>query len=45
MSGDHALNLVSESVLGLFGERRELEIMLFNFRERRHISKEEPPSP
>lgn len=42
LSCDRALNRVSESVLGLFGEDIELEIMLFNYRERGLIPKEEP---
>lgn len=42
LCGVHALNRISESDLGLFGEGRELEIMLFNCRERGLILKEEP---
>lgn len=45
LSGDCALKRVSEPVIKLFGEGWELEIMLFNCRERRLIWKEEPPSP
>jgi hypothetical protein len=42
LCGVPALNHISESDLGLFGEGRELEIMLFNCRERGLILKEEP---
>lgn len=45
LSRDHTLDRVSEFVLRLFGEGRELEIMLFNCREHKFIPKEEPPSP
>jgi hypothetical protein len=45
VSGDHAMDRVSELVLVLFDKGQELEIMLFNCRERVLILKEEPPSP
>jgi hypothetical protein len=37
LSRDRALNRVSEPVIELFGKGWELEIMLFNCRERRLI--------
>lgn len=43
-SGDHALDRVSELVLRLFYMGQELEIMLFNCREREMNLKEEPTS-
>jgi hypothetical protein len=44
LSGDRALDRVSESVLRLFDKGRELEIMFFNCREHGLIPKEEPPN-
>lgn len=43
-SGDHALDRVNMSVLGLFDANREPEVMLLNLRESRLIPKEEPHS-